>query len=341
LLVWVAVASYVVVRGNSSGLSLDLEKECGDASFSCDTLAGTFLPILSLAVASAVFLLIRLRVVRRPYVRRAREKPRDVVQTAGSIIGDVIGRDELCNVMIDDVRDPRTRRPHVVVGSVGTGKTALLVQLTKLLAQRGAVPIPVRLRDAQDEAALDFRELARRRFLAEVEDRVLSVAEGEKVWRHLCSNQQVVVLADGLEEALSEGDVEKDRDNIIRLAIRQANRNRLPLIVTSRPHDPLRGLEAAIVELEPLSEEAALQYVRPMDSREDERRLDWVVETADVAEAPLYLQITRQLHMAGLMEYVSSGRDREQLDTRSIDRAQLRLRLLDPGPTRSSAVISL
>jgi hypothetical protein len=33
------------------------------------------------------------------------------------------------------------------------------------------------------------------------------------------------------------------------------------------PHDPLRDMEAAIVELEPLSEEAALEYVQPSETR--------------------------------------------------------------------------
>src|SRR6266851_1411073 len=133
-----------------------------------------------------------------------------------------------------------------------------------------------------------------------------SEAEGEKVWRELCKNDQVVVLADGLEEALIEGNARKERDNLLRLAIRRANEQKLPLIITSRPHDPLRDMEAAIVELEPLSEEAALEYVQEHGGREDDRRLDWVVETADVAETPFYLQVTRQL-----------------------DRAELRLRLLD------------
>ena len=54
---------------------------------------------------------------------------------------------------------------------------------------------------------------------------------------------------------------------------------------------------------------AALQYLQRERSGEDERRLDWVVETADVTENPLYLQITRQLQRAGLMEYVTSRRD--------------------------------
>jgi NACHT domain len=326
LLLWLIWALYVVVRRGSDGLPVDLEARCQQASFSCGTLAGALVPVLSIAVASAIFLLFRLRHVRRPYVRRAKDNARDVVPSAGSVIGEVVGRDELCNVIIDDVRDPHTRRPHVVVGSVGAGKTALLVQLTKLLAERGAVPVPVRLRDAQ--RGLDFRELARRRFLDEADQRLLSDTEGEKVWRHLHKNDQVVVLADGLEEALIEGEPGTDRDNRIRLAIRQANADRLPLIIASRPHNLLRETEATIVELEPLSEEAALEYVRPTGSSNDERRLDWIVETADVMEAPLYLQITRQLHSAGLMEYLSPGRQDGRLDTRSVDRAELRLRLL-------------
>jgi hypothetical protein len=157
---------------------------------------------------------------------------------------------------------------------------------------------------------------------------LLSDAEGEKVWRELCKNDQVVVLADGLEEALIEGNVQRERDNLIRLGIRQANEQRLPLIIASRPHDPLRDMEAAIVELEPLSEEAAMEYVQ-LETGEDSRRLDWIVETADVAETPLYLQITRQLHRSGLMEYVTQQRSDRRLDTRSVDRAELRLRLLD------------
>jgi NACHT domain len=324
--VWVVRALVAVVTGSGRFL-FDFDEACRDTSFSCDALAGTLAPVLSIALVSAVFLLVRLGRVRRPYERRAREEPQDVVQTAGRIIGEVVGRDELCHVLIEDLRDPRTRRPQVVVGGVGTGKTALLVRLTEQLAQRGAVPVPVRLRDAR--GTLDFHRLARERFLAEAEGRLLSEAEGEKAWRHLLRNDQIVVLADGLEEALSDGDAERDRDNLIRLAIRQAHKSGLPLVVASRPHDPLREMEAAIVDLEPLSEEAALEYLRRRDGSQEEHRLDWIVETADVVETPLYLQITRQLHQTGLTEYVSADRDGAPLDTRSVDRAELRLRLLD------------
>jgi hypothetical protein len=323
LVVWVGGAVGVFLSGDHHFM-FNLDDRCAGASFSCATLAGFLTPLLSIALASAVFLLARLRRVRRPYERRARERPSEVVDTAGRIIGEVVGRDELCRVLIEDLRQPATRRPHVVVGGVGTGKTALLVQLTKLLASSGAVPVPVGLRNAQKQ--LDFRELARQRFLAESGGRLVAETDAENVWRHLLRNDQIVVLADGLEEALID---ETDRDAVVRLAIHRANNDGLPLVVASRPHEPLRELEAAIIDLEPLSEEAALEYIQPTERGASEHRLDWIVETADVVETPLYLQITRQLHQAGLTEYVSTSRDGGQLDTRSVDRAELRLRLLD------------
>jgi hypothetical protein len=323
LVVWVGGAVGVFFSGDHRFM-LNLDDRCAGASFSCATLAGFLTPLLSIALASAVFLLARLRRVRRPYERRARERPSEFVNTAGRIIGEVVGRDELCQVLIEDLRQPATRRPHVIVGGVGTGKTALLVQLTKQLAERGAVPVPVGLRDAGQE--LEFRELARQRFMAEAGGRLVAGTYAENVWRHLLRNDQIVVLADGLEEALID---EEDRDAVIRLAIQRANNDGLPLVVASRPHAPLREMEAAIIDLEPLSEEAALEYIQPTDRGASERRLDWIVETADVVETPLYLQITRQLHQAGLTEYVSTSRDGGQLDTRSVDRAELRLRLLD------------
>ena len=315
--------------------SLAFDNRCQQRALSCGVLASFLVPLLTLALVSAFFLLGRLWYLRRRYLRTARARPQDMVPTAGSIIGDVVGRDELCRVMIADLRDPSTRRPHVVVGGIGTGKTALLVRLTELLAHQHAVPVAVRLRDARTR--LNFSELARKKFIADLDSSILSDNEGEKVWRQLLKEGRIVVLADGLEEALIEGQAETERDNLIRLAIRQANRDALPLIIASRPHDPLRGTEAALVELEPLSEEAALDYIQRSDPAEDEHRIDWIVETADVTEAPLYLQIARQLHRAGLLMYLSANRDNRQLDTRNVDRSELRLRLLE---TWEEAVVS-
>ena len=161
--------------------SLAFDNRCQQRALSCGVLASFLVPLLTLALVSAFFLLGRLWYLRKRYLRTARAKPQDVVPTAGGIIGDVVGRDELCRVMIADLRDTSTRRPHVVVGGIGTGKTAVLVRLTELLAHQHAVPVAVRLRDAR--TTLNFGELARKKFIADLESSILSDNEGEKAWR--------------------------------------------------------------------------------------------------------------------------------------------------------------
>ena len=267
-----------------------------------------------------------VRRLDRPYVRKARNELLNPAQAAYSMIGEVVGRDALCHEIIGDLRDPITRRPHVVIGGMGAGKTALLVRLTQLLAERGTVPVAIQMRDAQE--TLDFRELARKRFITLANTSLLSDTEGEEVWRALCRNDQVVILADGLEEALIEGNAQDERDNLIQLAIRPANARRLPLVITSRPHESLGDLKAAIVKLKPLNEEAALEYIDPGQNSADAHWLDWIVETTGLTELPLYLQVTRQLSRSGQLDYLSAERV-ARVDIHSMDRSKLRVYLLD------------
>ena len=320
-IVWSAV---VLIHG--PWVLNSINRRCGKDSAACGTVVGFLVPLLSIAVASAVFLFYRLRYVRSPILKRAKASPQDLVETATPDIAAIVGRDELCHVIMEDIRQQDIRRPHLVVGGVGAGKTAVLVRLTKLLADRGAIPVPIRLRDAK--RGLDFREMAYNRFRVMAERRVLSTGEAEKVWRQLNNDDKIVVLADGLEEALTEGSANQDRDNLIRLAIHRARELDLPLVIASRPHDPLRGADATIMELEPLSEEAALEYIDPAGTSTDTRRLDWIVETAGLTELPLYLQITRQLSQHARLDYISADRS-AKVDTRSLDRSKLRLHLLD------------
>ena len=322
--VWLAWSVYILVRGAPTTFRYDPDTRCMHLSFSCGALTGFATSGLLLALASG-FLLGRLYLILWRYRARARSESRELVPTAGTISDEVVGRDDLCRVVMKDLHDRRNRRPHVLVGGVGTGKTAVLVRLTEFLAENHAVPVPIRLRDAMNE--LDFEALARESFANEVDQYLLSAGEGEKIWRRLRNDGRIVVLADGLEEALVGSTAEKERDNVIRAAIRKAHQRRLPLVIASRPHDPLRGTEAAILVLEPLSYEAAMTYIGADGTGKDERRLDWIVETADVVEAPLYLQITRQLHLKGLLEHTSSGQD-AVVDTRGGDRSKLRLALL-------------
>jgi hypothetical protein len=320
------VAEAGVVVGLGRGWGLPLDTRCRADPTSCEILSGFAVPLLTIALGLAVFVAFRLTRVQRRYKLRVLADPRKLVPTAGTIIQEVVGRDELCYVIMQNLHDRGTRRPHVIVGGVGAGKTAVLVQMTKLLAQCGAIPVPVMLREAQDAQTLDFRQLAHDRFCMEIAGTSLFAGEDERAWRRLLKDEKVVVLADGLEEALLDNN---DRNSLIRLAIERAGEQQIPLVIASRPHDPLRNMKAAIIELEPLSEEAALQFVKKGGPARDADRLDWIVETADVAEEPLYLQITRQLHQQGLLDHVPPAPGRKPLEIRGADRTRLRLHLLD------------
>ncbi len=285
--------------------SFNPDQACsGKASTACATVTGILLPLFLLASSTVLFLWWRLLRVQRFYKRTARTEPTRLVQTAGSLMGEVVGRDQLSDAFINNLSDRKARRPHVIVGGVGVGKTAVLVHLTETLAARGAIPVPIRLREVQTEDRLDFGELARKRFAEIVEPVVSSVGEQDRIWRWLRQrSDRIVVLADGLEEALARPEMAGERDNIIRKAIRSANDEALPVVIASRPHDPLRAMQAAITELEPLSEEAALDYISRGGSwRSDPTLLDRVVEAARMVEAPLYLQIARDLHGKDLLE---------------------------------------
>ncbi len=324
-ILWLGWVVYLyVVRNGPSGATFDPDRRCTGLGFSCGVATNIIASGVLVAFASS-FLLWRLFGLQRRYWVKAREDSRELVPTAGAIIDQVVGRDELCMAVMTDLHD-RASRPHVIVGGVGTGKTAVLVRLTEYLAEKRAIPVPIKLRDATTE--LDFEALARTRFLSEVNPGLISSAEGETIWRRLRKDGKIIVLADGLEEAIVGTSAEPERDNIIREAIRRAHQHHLPLVIASRPHDPIRATDAAILNLEPLSFEAALAYIGSDGTSEDERRLAWIVETADVVEAPLYLQITRELHVKGLLEPTSAGQQ-GVVDTRGVDRSRLRLSLLE------------
>lgn len=128
---------------------------------------------INAAVAACLALIVAFLVsiqpyrVRRAYTVGAQRKPLEVAPGTGSLTGAVVGRETLCDVLMDDLRSRHTRRPYVVVGGSGAGKTALLVRLTSKLAAQGYVPVPIALRDAQEN--LDFREMARARFVGNEE----------------------------------------------------------------------------------------------------------------------------------------------------------------------------
>ncbi|HVB41786.1 MAG TPA: NACHT domain-containing protein [Streptosporangiaceae bacterium] len=293
-----------------------------------DIVTGILVPFALAGMGYLFFLLWRMTTFRRPYKKAAVDKPEEMVQTSGTILGDVVGRDDLCRAIMEDLREPKARRPRIIVGDVGAGKTATLVRLTSLLAQKRAIPVTLRLRDCDEK--LDFREAAYRGFCQRAETFRVSSAEADRVWQQLSRDNKLVVLADGLEEALQKVSAqENERDNLIRTAIHKARQESLPLVVASRPYEPLRGMEATITELEPLSERDALQYLRQAGSHDEDGRLRWIAETAAVSDSPLYLQITNDLNENGQLDLVGSEPDRRQPAAACPDKLELRMRLLE------------
>src|SRR5258708_2502906 len=140
---WLGWAVYLYfVRQGPTAAALDPDRRCGALGFSCGIATNILASGVLVALAST-FVLSRLFGLQRRYRARARDESRELVPTAGAIIDQVVGRDELCMAVMTDLHD-RTSRPHIIVGGVGTGKTAVLVRLTEYLAEKRAIPVPIK-----------------------------------------------------------------------------------------------------------------------------------------------------------------------------------------------------
>ncbi|MFI2710984.1 hypothetical protein ACH495_12725 [Micromonospora sp. NPDC018662] len=298
---------------------------------SCATITSFLTPVTGAALAFFAFYLFTRIHVRRWYRKRAQHQPCDLVRTASDDIDRVVGRAELCEVLIERIRDDRVRCPTVIVGGVGSGKTATLVALTRELARRGIIPVSIRLHDVQDKNDIDFEDMARKRFLEEIDARLVSDAQGGRLWRTLRWSNHVVVLADGLEEAV-RADKEHSGESVIRTAVAKAADDHLPLVIASRPYDPLRGMPAIIVGLEPLGEGAALEYALGGDDRPGS--VTWapvidLVIAADVTESPVFLRIIRDLKRQGRLRPRAGYQSQQGVAARATDRYAVRWPLLE------------
>jgi hypothetical protein len=309
---WTVFAIFVVVfivaalswaLGGGDGF-LGVDSGCAHNAFGCNA-AIEFLGTASvIAIAYVFFNSFRVRRVTKHHLKDVPDEPWRLVPTA-TRVDEVVGRDGICEIIETDLAQRDKSRPQVIVAGVGDGKTAVLVRLTQMLYEKGAVPVAVHLVEARDK--LDFVELAKDRFVSSVSPRVLSDEEGQKVWRELCGRRLVVILADGLEEALPQVGVAR-RGTAVRLAIERARDDNMPLVIATRPDPALDDIDVALIRLEPLPTEAVLDYIRKrpkkvkkayaqaLADKMPEERLRRLIRTAEVLERPLYLQLTRDLY---------------------------------------------
>lgn len=146
----------------------------------------------------------------------------------------VIGRESLVEELQTNLTPDFNTGPQIVVGDTGAGKTSLLLALAAKLAEEEVLPIVLSLRESGNGSGpLSFRDLARNRFGELVDPYVKTEADADKLWRWMCSHDQVAVLADDLDRcAAASSDGYKAE---IRVALDAARRRKLPLVVTTRP----------------------------------------------------------------------------------------------------------
>ncbi|HEX6755479.1 MAG TPA: hypothetical protein VF109_05985 [Mycobacteriales bacterium] len=296
----------------------DVDRACGGHSAACGLGINS---AVTAAVALAGFLYFtafRRRRTVGAYLRQATQEPERLfpIPPNDVLFKDMVGRDELYRLIAEELRSS-AGGPQLLLGDVGSGKTTFLLGLTSYLAERGAVPIPISLRG--DDFPLSLRTLAHDHFLSQIDGDVRSEQEADRIWRALCAEGSIVVLADGLDEATQSLTTE-ERTITARAALELARSQPIPMVVTSRQEGAPPDGRYAQFEFQPLSRDEALEYVRKRSRQAqiaDEPLVRWILDAADVAATPFYLNVIAALLVAhrlpaGLPEQVAGRRFAER-----------------------------
>jgi hypothetical protein len=269
------------------------------------------------------------------YIKQAHREPERLfaVPPHDVQLKDMVGREDLYSLVAEELRSSPGGGPHLVLGDTGSGKTVFLLGLTSYLARRGAVPIPISLRNA--EPPLSLRALARTHFLNQIDGQVRSEGEADRIWRSLSAEGSTVVLADGLDEA-TQGLTTEERSSTARATLELARQHRTPMVVTSRQEGAPPDGRYPQYDFAPLSKEDALVYIRRRSRPErgstahDDGQVLRILDLAEVAATPFYLNIIAAASGAGrLGRLIASLEVGTPGKLRVERRAQARVALLD------------
>lgn len=323
VVVGVAAVAYVERRvyGDTDG--------CGEHLFMCGAVGGLDAIAVAALVGLGAFALLTRR-VQRDFMRKARSEPEEMFPEAVHLAPEQ-GVEDIVQTIFPSLVGARLRKlaparmtvwltpaeqvpPQLVVAQAGEGKTSLLIQLTKQLAGRGLIPVPVSLRDVQGFTG--FVDLAASEFKATVDGQLASADEGDRIWRWVCASGRLVILADDLQLLNAA-----DRD-LLPAYFREAESMSRALVVTSR-HDGVTGaLEGWKVPFDHMSTDEAATWTRgdrPMAAAHDEvtKRM---IERGELNASWYYLDVLRVLREQGL-----AAQDANELPT---SRASIRRWLL-------------
>jgi hypothetical protein len=225
-----------------------------------------------------------------PLVARLKRRASRRLRRSSPLVDSILGRDDL----VKELASALDHEPHpqVIIADSAAGKTMVLVKLADFLARRGQVPVLLTL--AGQKKKLNFEELARNAFGSVLPH--ANVKDLDKQWDELRTRGQITVLADDLEKAkVARAEVER--------ALQKAQRDKLRVVVASRPYAVPSDLTQGRIDLQPLQEREVkldlLRLTRRAQRPTSEDTVRRIIADGDIAVTPYYLSLARVLASLG------------------------------------------
>jgi hypothetical protein len=235
----------------------------------------------------------------------------------------LVPRQRLYRAVFSELRAKEPKIP-LICGDLGAGKTVFLLALASHLAEQGLVPVFVSLR--HENPPFDLPALAQRSFLRGVGSHLFSAAAADRLWREVWRQRRIVVLADGLDEALVEGQVITAHELASGFDDSQG-RAIARLVLASRPEPLGTGGGYTMFPLEPLDPDHVRDVLAEQYDRSDESpgAIEEITELLDVRRTPFFLEILvrvlREDHLPAVSRLLCEAGERP----RTRDQAQVAL----------------
>jgi hypothetical protein len=315
LIVWTVALGIVIGVVLVTAFVLHENSACDSHPFACN-LSTEIIGTGIVAGIGALFFVWKLRRIVRSFAELVRNHPDSLlgVEKPSSLAG----RDRYEDLFTQLARDLLTEQASrvqsglpnesapvqgkLITAGAGAGKTTALVYLAEFLAKHQVVPIPISLRGQADP--VNLVELARQQFCSRVVTRTAFGDQGDRVLARLRARGQVVILADGLDEAMP-GASRSQRELALTAAIRDALESRVAVVATWRNPDLGRELPLSRIDLPQLKARDAVQFLCG-DPKAD-TSLAATIRAAELRETPFYLAIAEPLVSAGVLDDWAGG----------------------------------
>jgi hypothetical protein len=289
-----------------------------DAPVACGMFGNVLVAVLAVAVAYVGLFGVKSRRALRKYRATATDAPRALVPWAPRDEEAIAGmRRQLCENLADDLAERPAGSLVLVKGRDGVGKTTLLVALTRRLAQRRCVPIPISLREAV--SLTHVGRMSREAFLESIDDAVDSEGSADAIWRWARRTRRIVVLVDDLDESPTVARETASAREELEAALDELLEAEISVVLTTSVDLGLQARAPVQIDLDTLDESLALRYlqarIRELDPGADVDPLPApVAEAIDaVRTTGGQLPASALYHLSRIGDLAASGRLRAAL----------------------------